>query len=90
MSQKTYFSFYCIKDFCMLEYDIDVTHIEELQTIRNTNQLENIFEKAKSTVVQGGTVNLIRKSLDGYVTKFDEITTEEDLSSYKDAVFKYL
>lgn len=74
----------------MTEYTINVSEIEELQIIRNTHQLENIFERAKSTVVQGGIVNLVRRTADGKSNKFDEITSEEDLSNYKNAVFKYL
>jgi len=74
----------------MLEYIIDVTKVEELQTIRDTDALENIFERAKSTVVQGGIVNLTRKSTDGSVNKFDAISTEADLDTYKASVFKYL
>jgi hypothetical protein len=74
----------------MSDYTINVTQIEELQTIANTSALENIFDKAKSAVVQGGVVNLVRKKENGSGDKFDEISTEADLDAYKKSVFKYL
>jgi len=74
----------------MPDYKINVAEIEELQTIRNTVQLETIFDRARSTVVQGGLVYLVRRSADGSTSKFDEISTEEDLARYKQSVFKYL
>ncbi len=74
----------------MQEYVINVSDIEDLQMTNDTKELERIFAKAKSTVVQGEPVILTRKSADGSVQKFDEITTEQDLDSYKQTVFKYL
>jgi hypothetical protein len=73
----------------MADYTINVGEIEELQTIQNTDQLENIFERAKSAIIQGGSVHLVRLSANGQ-NKFDQITTEEDLANYKSAVFRYL
>lgn len=69
----------------MQEYVINVAEIEELQTIRNTGELEKIFERAKSTIVNGERVILVRRK-----EKFDELTTEEDLEKYREHVFKYL
>lgn len=74
----------------MNEYIIDVTKIEELQTIRNLNALELIFERAKRTIVQGGTVVLVRKTAEGQTIKFDKISNENDLGEYRKTVFKYL
>lgn len=74
----------------MNEYIIDVTKIEELQTIRNLNALELIFERAKRTIVQGGTVVLVRKTADGQTIKFDDISNENDFGEYRKTVFKYL
>lgn len=74
----------------MSEYIINVTKIEELQTMRNLDALELIFERAKRTIVQGGTVVLVRKTADGQTIKFDDISNENDLDEYRKTVFKYL
>ncbi len=74
----------------MQEYIIDVARIEELQTLNYKEELENIFSRARSTVVNGAKVLLIRKDKEGRSQKFDEITTLEDLQRYKGSVFKYL
>jgi len=74
----------------MQEYKIDVSKIEELQTIQNTRALERIFKDAKSTIVNGEVVWLTRKSAEGQYVKFDELTTLEDLETYKKSVYKYL
>lgn len=73
----------------MQEYIIDVAKIEELQTISNRNELDTIFERAKSTIVNGEKVQLVRK-LQGKAQKFDEFSTLEELADYKKAVYKYL
>ncbi|MDB5193914.1 MAG: hypothetical protein JWQ96_3477 [Segetibacter sp.] len=74
----------------MQEYNINVSEVEELQMIKDTTQLDQMFSRAKSTVAQGGIVILLRKNNDGTTYKFDELTTEPDLESYKESVFKYL
>lgn len=74
----------------MAEYTINVSEVEDLQTISNVAELNQMFAKAQSTVVQGGTVVLVRRTPDGAVYKFDEITTEADIENYKETVFKYL
>lgn len=74
----------------MAEFTINVNEVEDLQTISNVTELNQIFSKAQSTVVQGGTVILMRHTPDGSVYKFDEITTEEEMDNYKKSVFKYL
>jgi len=73
----------------MQEYIIDVSKIEELQTISNVNELNTIFERAKSTIVNGEKVLLVRKS-NGSLQKFDEFSTLEELADYKKTVYKYL
>jgi hypothetical protein len=70
--------------------DINVTQIEEWQTIEDINSLENIFMKAQQVLTGGGIVNLIRRYANGNSDKFDELSTLEDLAAYKKAVFKYL
>jgi len=74
----------------MAEYTINVSEVEELQTIGNAAELNKMFAKAQSTVVQGGTVVLVRGTPDGSVYKFDEITTETDMENYKQTVLKYI
>jgi len=73
----------------MQEYIIDVSKIEKLQTISNVNELNTIFERAKSTIVNGEKVLLVRKS-NGSLQKFDEFSTLEELADYKKTVYKYL
>jgi hypothetical protein len=73
----------------MKEFIIDVSGVEELQTLKDVNGLEKIFARAKTTIVNGERVLLVRK-INHQPEKFDEITTLNDLEQYRDAVFKYL
>jgi hypothetical protein len=79
-----------VKFLSMREYVIDVSGIEELQTLNDKNELENIFSRAKSTIVNGEKVLLVRKDKRGKNEKFDEINTEDELEQYRQRVFKYL
>lgn len=74
----------------MQDLEIDVTEIETLQTINNTRELTGIFARAQSTIVNGATVILYRKSPSGDKTPFDKISNEQDLAAYRSSVFKYL
>lgn len=74
----------------MREYMINVSRIEELQTLNDKKELENIFSKAKSTIVNGEKVLLMRKDKSGKGEKFDEMSTEDELEQYRQRVFKYL
>ncbi len=74
----------------MTEYEINVSEVEELQMTSRIVELEQMFTRAQSTIVQGGAVVLLRENFDGTTYKFDELTTEEDLGTYKETVFKYL
>lgn len=78
------------KTFRMREYVIDVSRIEELQTLNDRDELEKIFFKAQSTIVNGEAVILTRKDRNGSSQKFEEFSTLEDLKRYKKSVFKYL
>jgi hypothetical protein len=73
----------------MREYVIDVSRIEELQMLKDKNELEKIFFKAQSTIVNGEKVILVRKNKNGKSEKFDEISTQEELELYKKRVLKY-
>ena len=74
----------------MNEFEINVTEVEELQMTNSITDLEQIFSKSKSIIVQGATVALVRKNTDGSTYKFNELTTEADLDNYRQTVFKYL
>ncbi len=74
----------------MKEYVIDVSKIEELQNLSDTMALDKIFERAQSTIVNGESVKLVRKSSSGVAEAFDEMTTLEELKSYREQVYKYL
>lgn len=69
---------------------IEVSRIEELQTLNDKDELEKIFFKAQSTIVNGEIVILVRKDKQGSAQKFDELSTLDDLDRYKKSVFKYL
>jgi len=74
----------------MEDLKIDVTRVEELQMINNKAELDLLFARAKSAIVNGASVILYRKW--GQLTEapFDQITTEADLDAYRKTVFKYL
>ncbi len=74
----------------MTEYIINVSEVEDLQMVSDVVELNQIFTRAQSAVVQGGTVVLVRQHPDGSTYKFDEITAEADIETYKKTVFKYL
>ncbi|MDQ6814738.1 MAG: hypothetical protein M3040_13455 [Bacteroidota bacterium] len=74
----------------MPEFIINVNEVEDLQMTSNTVELEQLFARAKSTVIQGGTVILTRKYGNERLENFDELSTEADLEEYRQTVFKYL
>ena len=74
----------------MQEYIIDVTEIEEWQTIRDLDALERVFQRARSTIVNGERVVLVRSDRNGCRQPFDEMSTLDDLDRYKTSVFRYL
>lgn len=69
----------------MNDYKIDVGEVEELQNLKDTDALEKIYAKAKSAVVNGAKVNLVRKG-----EQFDEMDTLEGLDVWWMGVMKYL
>lgn len=74
----------------MTEYVIDVSKIEELQTLNDKDELEKIFSRAQSTIVNGEKVLLVRREKNGKSEKFDEMSTESELEEYRKRVFRYL
>ena len=74
----------------MQDYTIDAAQIEELQMTNNLQALESIFDKARSAIVNGALVILVRKQFSGKKEKFDEISTLGDFETYKKQVLKYM
>ena len=77
------------KSRIMNNYMINVAEVENLQNTRDVDELERIFSRAKSTIVNGESVILARIKKEG-IEKFDELTTLPDLDEYRKSVFKYL
>lgn len=74
----------------MEDFVIVVNRIEELQTIRDVQELELIFEKAKRTIIGGQEVILVRESRDGRQDRFQSFSNEQDFEEYRKQVFRYL
>lgn len=74
----------------MEDFVIVVNRIEELQTIRDRQELELIFEKAKRTIIGGQEVILVRENRDGRQDKFQSISNEQDFEEYRKQVFRFL
>lgn len=74
----------------MEEYIISVGKIEELQMLNDRPALDAIFQRAKSTLVGGVNVALVRQTADGKSYRFEEITNLEDLEKYRANVYKYV
>jgi hypothetical protein len=74
----------------MQDYTINVANIEALQMTNDVQELDIIFQKAKSAIVCGAEVLIVRKDALGNGTPFDKITTLPDLNAYKNTVYKYL
>lgn len=74
----------------MQEYIISVGHIEELQMLNDRQSLDAIFNRAKSTIVNGEIVALVRETRSGEKYRFEEISNLTDLEDYKKNVYKYV
>ena len=74
----------------MKEYVINVSRIEELQTLHDLHELDLIFSRARSTIVNGEKVVMVRTTGSAPPQKFDELSTLEDLELLRARVFKYL
>jgi hypothetical protein len=74
----------------MNDYIINVSRVEELQMISNTDELDRMFQKAKSAIVNGEKVILVRADTQGNQQAFDEFSTLDDLDEFRNRVFKYL
>jgi hypothetical protein len=74
----------------MQEMEIDVAQIEEWQTIKDLDSLDRLFSKAQQVLTGGGIIIMVRSQPKGKPVKFDELSTLDELKSYKNTVFKYL
>ncbi len=74
----------------MNEYIVDIKCIEELKMINNLKELELIFAKAKSIIVQGGTFIITRENEDGTEYNVERMTREDDLKIYNENAWKYI
>ena len=74
----------------MQSYIINLNQVEELQMIKDSDALERIFNKAKSTIVQGEKIVIMRTDPGGAANKVDELSTEPELEKYKEEVMKYM
>jgi hypothetical protein len=74
----------------MEEFIISVGKIEELQMLNDKSALDAIFFKAKTTIVNGEKVALIRETRSGEKYRFEEISNLSDLEDYKNNVYKHV
>ena len=74
----------------MPDLEINVTQVEEWQTLGDRDALEQLFARAERVIIGGGEVILVRAKGKGKGERFDTITTEDDLKTYREQVFKYL
>jgi hypothetical protein len=74
----------------MQDYKIDVGKIEQLQMINDIQELDIIFQKAKSAVVCGALVHLGRKGREAGFEIFESISDLPDLETYRKNTYKYL
>jgi hypothetical protein len=58
--------------------------------LNDRNALDAIFNRAKSTIVNGEIVALVRETRTGEVYRFEEISNLADLEVYKKNVYKYV
>jgi hypothetical protein len=74
----------------MEDFIINVGKVEEMQMIKDVQALDEIFQRAKKTLVGGGMVALMREQRSGEFWRVGELTNLGDFDEYKKAVYKYL
>jgi len=74
----------------MEDFIINVGKVEEWQTVKDMQALDEVFQRAKRTLVGGGTVALVRKQRNGDAYRFEEFTNLEDFEAYRKNIYKYL
>lgn len=90
MGDGQFWRIFVIYYTAMEDYIISVNKVEELQTINDVTTLEELFQRAKRTLVGGGIVALVREQYNAEPYRFEEYTNLEDFEEYKKNVFKYL
>jgi hypothetical protein len=74
----------------MEDFIINIGKVEEMQMIKDVQALDEIFQRAKQTLVGGGMVALMRDQRSGESWRVGELTNLEDFDEYKKTVYKYL
>ena len=74
----------------MEDYIINVGKVEEWQMINDLTALDDVFQRAKRTLVGGGVVALVREQRGGEPYRFEEFTNLDDFEQYRRNVYKYL
>jgi hypothetical protein len=74
----------------MEDYIINVGKVEEWQMVKDIATLDEVFRRAKKTLVGGGTVALVREQRNGDAYRFEEFTNLDDFEAYRKNVYKYL
>ena len=74
----------------MEDYIINVGKVEEWQMVKDIAALDEVFRRAKRTLVGGGTVVLVREQRNGDAYRFEEFTNLDDFEVYRKNVYKYL
>ena len=74
----------------MEDYIINVGKVEEWQMVKDIAALDEVFRRAKRTLVGGGTVALVREQRNGDAYRFEEFTNLDDFEAYRKNVDKYL
>ena len=74
----------------MEDYIINVGKVEEWQMVKDIAALDEVFRRAKRTLVGGGTVALVREQRNGDAYRFEEFTNLDDFEQYRKNVYKYL
>jgi len=74
----------------MEDFIINVGKVEEWQTVKDMQALDEVFQRAKRTLVGGGTVALVREQRNGDAYRFEEFTNLEDFEAYRRNIYKYL
>jgi hypothetical protein len=74
----------------MDDYVINVGKVEEWQMINDLSALDEVFQRARRTLVGGGVVALVREQRTGEAYRFEEFTNLDDFEQYRRQVYKYL
>ena len=74
----------------MEDFIIPVAQVEEWQMTNDIMELDRLFQRARTVLVGGGTVALVRQQRSGESYRVGEYTDLEEFEQYKKNVYKYL